>query len=297
MTAARPFLRLQAFLLAILVASSCAPSDTAPVVADVSLELSRTAAAFGSPIDLTYRFDVRDGVEVPAGFRVFAHVVDAEGQRMWNDDHDPPIPTESWTPGVPIQYTRTIFIPVVPPLGEATVRVGLHRGAERLRLEGPDPVDNASPDRDYAVATLELLPQAENILLISQGGWHTPEFVSDDPSVEWEWTERVAVLSFRNPRQDVTFFLEFDARPEVFGDSPQQVTVWVGEEAVSRFAADQATRVLRRIPITASQLGDGDAVELRVEVDRTFVPAQLEGGGSDSRELGIRVYHAHVETR
>ena len=37
--------------------------------------------------------------------------------------------------------------------------------------------------------------------------------------------------------------------------------------------------------------------ELRIEVDQTFVPAKLPAGGHDTRELGIRVYHAFVEPR
>jgi hypothetical protein len=37
--------------------------------------------------------------------------------------------------------------------------------------------------------------------------------------------------------------------------------------------------------------------ELRVEVDRTFVPAKLPAGGRDVRELGLRVYNVFVETR
>ena len=37
--------------------------------------------------------------------------------------------------------------------------------------------------------------------------------------------------------------------------------------------------------------------ELRIELDKTFVPAKLPAGGRDARELGIRVYHAFVEAR
>jgi hypothetical protein len=39
-------------------------------------------------------------------------------------------------------------------------------------------------------------------------------------------------------------------------------------------------------------------VEIRIGVDRTFVPALVPGSNSkDSRELGIRVFHAFVEPR
>ena len=38
-------------------------------------------------------------------------------------------------------------------------------------------------------------------------------------------------------------------------------------------------------------------VEMRIDVDQTFIPAKLPGGGRDARELGIRVYHAFIEVR
>ena len=57
-----------------------------------------------------------------------------------------------------------------------------------------------------------------------------------------------------------------------------------------------APPVVRKIPIAATQLGDADMVELRLVVDKTFVPALEAGSASgDSRELGARVFHAFVQ--
>jgi hypothetical protein len=54
---------------------------------------------------------------------------------------------------------------------------------------------------------------------------------------------------------------------------------------------------LRKVPISATQLGTGDTVEMRVIVDRTFVPATIPAmKSSDPRDLGIRVFRAYVET-
>jgi hypothetical protein len=67
---------------------------------------------------------------------------------------------------------------------------------------------------------------------------------------------------------------------------------------VDTFTADNSTPVLRRIQVSADQLGTGEMAELRLDVDRTFVPSKLAAnGGKDVRELGIRVYHAFVEAR
>jgi hypothetical protein len=114
---------------------------------------------------------------------------------------------------------------------------------------------------------------------------------------EWQWMQKTGVLSFKNPHKDATFYLESDAVPSNF-DKPQQVTVWVGTAQVGAFAADSKDPVLRRLPITAAQFGAGDMAELRIEVDRTFIPALLPAATShDTRELGIRVYHAFIEPK
>jgi hypothetical protein len=114
--------------------------------------------------------------------------------------------------------------------------------------------------------------------------------------VDWQWTQKVAVLTIANPKRDVTFYLEYDARSDAFGAQPQQVTVSIGDTKLATFPAASQALSLQRIPVTAAQLGGGETAEFRIEVDRTFVPARVNAG-TDVRELGIRVYHAAVEPR
>jgi hypothetical protein len=83
----------------------------------------------------------------------------------------------------------------------------------------------------------------------------------------------------------------------VFGDAPQTVTVLAGDQLIDTFKVDHVGPRLLRIPIPAAALGTGEMAEIRLEVDRTFVPASLPAGGKDDRELGIRVYHAFLEGR
>jgi len=277
---------------------SCSKTETAPPVASVSFSASKTRIALGSPVELTYKFDVAPNAPAISGdYHVFVHVLDADGKKMWDDDHDPPVPTSKWKPGQSIEYTRTKFVPVVPYLGEATVRVGLNKGSDRLPLSGMDPADRTSTSREYKVGGLQLAPSSENIFPLYKTGWHPEENAPDNPTIGWRWTQKAGGISFQNPRKDVTFYLEYDARPDIFSDHPQVVTVYSGDKALDTFPASSAAVVLRRIPITAAQLGTADMVDLRIEVDRTFVPARIPNGGSDPRELGIRVYHAFVESK
>jgi hypothetical protein len=278
-----------AVLLAAPAAAGCrrAEPDT-PVVAAPSFSISRDRVAIGSPVELTYSFRVEPGAEFDGNYRVFVHVLDPDNERLWTDDHDPPTPTSQWKPGETVEYTRTVFVPNYPYIGEAVVRLGLYspETGQRLRLAG-----NEASRREYVVGRFQLLPQSENIFLIDKAGWHPAEVAAHNPAIEWRWTERRAVLSFRNPRTDATFFIEYDARPDQFSPA-QQVTIRAGEQEIGRFAAEARDPALQVFPVSAENFGDGDMAEISIEVDRTFVP-----GEGDTRELGIRIFHVFLQPR
>jgi hypothetical protein len=279
--------RVVVYLAAVLgAAAACGGEDQEPPVATPSLTLGRDRAAIGSPLSLTYRFEVAPNAEIGGDHWVFVHVLDPEGEQLWTDDHLPPTPTSSWKPGQTIEYKRTIFVPNYPYIGPATIRLGLYskESERRLPLSGTE-----VSRREYQVASLELLPQSENIFLFYKEGWHPAEVSAEDPTNEWQWTRQQAVISFRNPKRDSTLYLAYDARIDQFS-SPQQVAVKISDQTVGTFTADAKDKTLLTFPIAASQLGQGEMTEVVIEVDRTFTP-----GGSDTRELGIRVYHAFVE--
>jgi hypothetical protein len=274
------------------VLAGCGSNDDAPPLATVSLTLSKTAAALGSPIDMTYRFQVAPAAAFDGNYRVFMHLLDSDGVNRWSDDHDPPKKTSEWKPGETVEYTRTSFIPVVPYLGEATIRVGLYRSDApdaRAPLSGPEP-----EGRSYKVATLKVLPQSENVFIIDRSGFNGTEWAPENPAREWFWTKKDYVATFKNPKKDSTLYLEFDGRPDLF-NQPQIVNVYLGSQSVANFAVDSVNPVLRRIPLRADQLGSVDMVELRIGVDHAFTPASMPGGGKDTRELGIRIYRRFVD--
>lgn len=280
--------------------AGCSKSDEAPPVASVSLTTSSKKVPLGSPVEITYRFEVAPGARIDGDYRVFVHVNRDDGTTIWNDDHELPSgqATSKWQPGQVIEYSRTRFIPSFSYVGQATIEMGLYRDNQRLPLSGPDPADRESLERSYNVATLELLPRSENVQVIRLNGWHKGEYAPEDASIDWQWMQKQATLSFRNtPHRDVLFYLEFDGRADLFQAKPQTVTVYAGNEAVATFTVPQLGTYLKKIPITAAQLGTGEMAELRIDVDQTFIPAKLPGGSKDQRELGIRVYHAFIEPR
>lgn len=285
-------------IAASLAAASCGRSRTdEPAVASPTFSADRPRAPLGSPLELTYKFQVAPEARIDGDYMVFVHFLDSEGDLMWTDDHRPNPPTTQWKPGQTVSYSRTMFIPVYPYVGEARVRLGLYAPADgrRLTLSGQE-----QGDREYEVGTITLAPQSENVFLIYRDGWNTAESAPDQPALEWQWTKKSAGISFRNPKKDVVFLIEADGRPDLFSP-PQQVSIKVNEQVVHTFAMTDKDPVVRRIPITAAQLGSGDMADMKIEVDRSFVPAQIPAGqpghGADTRELGIRVYHAFVSPK
>jgi hypothetical protein len=266
----------------------------APPVATPAVTLARPRAPLGSPLDITYKFVVADAAHFDQDYRVMVHIVDAEEELIWTDDHNPPTPTSQWKPGQPVEYTRTVFVPPCPYVGEATVQIGLYSTAtqKRLPLTGEDMGQHA-----YRVAKLQLLPQTENVPVVFKDGWHPVEVAehSSCASVEWQWTKKSATLAFKNPKKDSTLFLDVDNPGSVFKE-PQQVQVSLGSQSIEGFTLQPAQESLKKIPLTAAQLGTSDMVQLQIDVDKTFVPALVPASGSkDPRELGVRVFHAFVQ--
>jgi len=279
-----------AAVLAVLAASgSCSrKSDNEPPVATPSLTLNHDKVPIGSPVKLTYKFVVAPDAKFNTDYWVFVHVLDPTGELLWTEDHLPTPPTSTWKPGQTVEYTRTVFVPNYPYIGEASVRLGLYDRAtsNRLTLNAPQ-----VGRKEYLVTKFQLQPQSENIFLIYKDGWHPAEVATDNAASEWQWTKKTATISFKNPKKDSTFYLEFDARTDLF-TPPQQVTIKIGPETIATFAADSRERKLYTFPITAAQMGTGDMTEIVIDLDRTFSP-----GSGDIRELGIRVFHAFVEPK
>ena len=296
----RPIVIVSVALTLATSLGACRRGESTPPVAAVTFAASQTHLPLGSPVILSYRFEVAPDAAIPNDYRVFVHVKTPDGQILWNDDHELPVPTSQWVPGQTMQYTRLRFVPVDPPyVGDARIEMGLYRPGEdaRLPLSGAEPSERGDTARAYSVATLQFLPASENIFVVYKTGWHPMEFAPEDASRAWQWSQQSGVLSFKNPRTDIILYLEYAARADLFPGAPQQVTIVSAGQPVGTLTADSALVSLRRIPISAAQLGGNDWAEVRIDVDRTFVPARLPAGGRDERELGLQVYHAFIERR
>jgi hypothetical protein len=287
-------LGLAALVLTTSAVTACRRKEPpAPPVATPSLTLSHDKAPLGSPIDIHYKFVVANDAHFAEDYRVMVHVVDADEQLIFAFDHSPPVPLTQWKPGQTVEYTKTVFIPIYPYVGEASIQMGLYSttSQKRLPLAGED-----TGQRAYKVARIQLQPQTENVFTVFKDGWHPAEVAEHNATVEWQWTKKDATLSFKNPKKDCLFYLDVDNPGSVFNEA-QQVQVSLGGQVVDQFTLEPKQPELRKIALKAAQLGSGDVVELVISVDKTYVPAVITTSSKDPRELGVRVFHAFVDPR
>jgi len=264
-------------------------ADVEPITP--AIELNKPQAPIGSPVEVKYRFQLGADLEsLEQNYTVFVHFLDSHDELLFTDDHQPPEPTTTWRPGSTVEYSRTVFVPLYPYLGTATVELGLYlpETGERLALSGTETGQLA-----YRVGQLTLLDQKENIFLVYKEGWHPLESSADNPALEWQWTKQEAVCSFKNPKVDSLLYLEADTNVEAFSE-PLQVAVFVGTTELTRITVENRSPFLHKISIPATALGSEDWVDLRIVNNQSFAPSEI-GIGGDSRQLGLRVYHLYID--
>ena len=290
-----PLLRIGLLVCTFTAACSRSPDESAPPLATPTVTLNRTDASVGMPIDVTYRFAVTPNAQVPSGdYLVFVHFLGRDGELLWTDDHPPAKPVGQWKAGDRIEYARTVFVPKLPYTGAVSVDLGLYAppAGDRLPLGG-----ESVGMRAYRVARFNIRESGGDVFLVFKNGWHQAEVADPASGIEWQWSKKEGVLSFRNPRRDVELFLDVDQPVDAISP-PQHVELHIGPSTIDSFDLPPGQRILRRLRLSAAQLGNTDTVELGIAVDRTLVPAAIPSLKSgDSRELGIRVFHAYVEPK
>jgi hypothetical protein len=256
-----------------------------------SFQVNRAKAPLGSAIEMTYTWTLEANAKKLGEYRALVHFLDSHKVVLFTDDHLPPTPTTSWEPGKTITYKRTVFIPVYPYVGDVSVVMGLYPAqgkGERVALKGED-----VGLRAYKVGTMEFQPQTENIFLVYKDGWHNPETSPQNPGFERTWTKKDALVSFKNPKQDLVVYLEADTCVKCFAQPPV-LTLSVGTKAGVTIPIENGDLLLRKIRVKAEDLGAEDWVDLRLSLNQSFVPKNLTPPQNDDRELGLMVSHLFV---
>ena len=184
-------------------------------------------------------------------------------------------------------------MPVYPYVGDVEVRMGLypHPGrGERPALKGED-----RGFREYKVATIELLPQTENVFLVYKEGWHNPETHPENPSRRADLDEEGSARVLQEPEEGRDRVPRGRHLREVLHRRPRRLTVSVGNNVGLRFPIDGPQVFLKKIRVKAADLGTDEWVDLRLAMNESFVPKNLNPPlNNDDRELGFNVYHLYV---
>ena len=221
------------------------------------------------------------------------HFLTDEEEVIWQDDHLPPLPIDQWRAGETVEYTRRVIIPPYPYIGSSTVAVGIYSpsSGERLPLLAEE-----LDDRAYVGTRVTFAPGRESSMLFYEDGWYGQE--TDPASGErWRWIADRAGLTFRNPRADVTLYLDVQAAPRSAVEGPQRVRVSLGDGVLHDGVLEPGERRFLEIGLPGREMGDGGTVTLGLDVDPSFVPAEGASGAADERRLGARVYYAYVDDR
>ena len=158
--------------------------------------------------------------------------------------------------------------------------------------EAPPIADAFDAHAEYNGWLVTAEDKARMVLVELTDGWYSRETANGS---SWRWTHQTATLSFLNPRARVVLHLDYDARAQWFESGPRTVTVTIRDQVIRSIVLDAAGRQRTSLLLPAATLGQQDRVEVQIAVDRTFVPANLVAGSSDTRELALQVYQVLVE--
>ena len=173
------------------------------------------------------------------------HVVDADDELMWTDDHNPPTPTTQWKPGQTVEYTRTVFVPVYPYVGEATLQMGLYSTTTQT---APDARGEDAGQRAYKVAQdSAAAADARTCSRCSRTAGIRPRSPSTTRRSSGSGRRSRRRSRSRIPKKDCTFYLDVDQPGGIFNEN-QHVTVTSTGRGRRQFDVTPKNQQLRQDP-------------------------------------------------
>ena len=246
----------------------------------------------GSPLDIGYTWTPNSGFSPPADdFKVFVNIVDPDGNIVEQDDHFPVVPTSQWRAGQPFTYRHLIYSDPGLRVDQLSFYVGLYddEGKVGTMYEGrfqERPLVHTmlirTDDQGGRPGYLEGFTE-EEVLLTSHDAY----------TRQWRWMGSRGLVQFRNPRGPATLHLRA-LSPVDFVGGNQSVSIKMGGREIDWFTRTDSSSYLLYFDVPDEELGDGDWVELTIEVDKVFVPAQVTEGSTDTRELGLQVFWMYL---
>ena len=272
-----------ALLGLILVVASCKPKPQIKVTA--SVEFNPADIEDNSLSNVTYHWKIDPGFKpIQKDLAVYVHFLDKNNKILFQDDHTPPdVPTSQWKEGYQLNYPRLLLIPgiVRTDTDEENIPVKLVVGLH-------DSQDPNGPNYRVLEKDLQLKynPKGPERVQYAEG-WYEEEW-NQQMSQRWRWTGAQAVALVRNPRKNAILYIDGLVNKDAVAD--QKVKLEIAGNLVEEFVPKTAD-FEKYYQIPADQLGSEDLIQIRISVDKPFVPAQVVKGSTDQRELGVQIYH------
>ena len=208
---------------------AAAKTANEPPVATPSLTLNHDKVPIGSPVKLTYKFDV--AAERDVRRRLLGLRARARSERRAAVDRRPPavaadLDVEAGSDHRVHADGVRAELPVHRRGGRPAgpLQPG-HRQAPDAERAGGVPQGIPRREVPAAAAVREHLPDLQGRLASGGSG------AGQRRRPSGSGPRRPPAISFRNPKKDATFYLEYDARTDLF-NPPQQVTVRLGDQPV-----------------------------------------------------------------
>lgn len=281
-------------LLVMVAAGGCAGEEISRMVdASVSVDLPDSVPS-GSPFDIGYTWTPGAGFEAPADdFRIFVHLSDPAGNIFAQDDHYPPLPTSQWSAGQPVEYRRDwVYLDPGLRLDYVDVHVGMYDGEGQVGIMHAGRFQNRPLVHSVIVRTDD-----QGGVPVYVEGFHDRETSLAAESVfvrAWQWMGQRGTVAFGNPRVPATLHLRARSPVDALEGGTQTVTIKMEERVIGQYEATVSSPHTMRFEVPREALGDGDWVEFTIEVDGYFVPAQVQEGSDDIRELGLQVFWMYL---
>lgn len=272
-----------------LAVAGCGGSGDTPRVDVTPTLVLPDSVPLGEPLDMRWSWTPGADFTAPAlDYKIFVHLVDPQGNILAQDDHFPPEPTSQWKAGTPIEYQRWLYVPELE-VEYVDLVVGLYERDNRAEVQGPNGWNDS-------VTVHRLAIRAEDMtgIPVYMSGWHPLEEVADQDPDSWRWTEDVAKAVFTNPMKDAVLHLSAHGPFDEVG--AQTVVVKIGEQQLASIDVSNAENFIERIEIPAAAMGEGEWVELTLEISPVLVPKELDPASQDDRRLGLQVFMLYLSS-
>jgi len=288
-------------LVCLLAAASCSCSQdtaepqprTVPIDVKLSVSFDRTEVFTDSLLTMSFVWETMKSFSpIDKNLWVSVRFRDNSGNLRWEASHLPEPPTAKWGPSQLVRYNRTLYVP--PTMTDAAVFVLVElRNMEisdvRYVIAAPAGLSEApwlAPVGELSIKPRpSLLESPSRANLIFESGFYP---VERDGKQEWRWTGKQARGKLERLNERGMLFLSGEVNLQRLNTTPT-ITISLGGRVRTRFSPDSDTgRFQRKLIVPEEDFGDGNWLDIAIEISETFVPSKLTES-DDDRELGIKL--------